>query len=198
MQIIRYAHSCVRLELGGTVLVVDPGTWSEASALAGCDAVLVTHEHADHVDVPRLTGLGVPVYAPASAEITGIEVTGVWPGETFTAAGISVRAVGGTHAVVYAGQPSCANLGYIISDRLYHPGDALYQPDQPVDTLLVPLQASWLKTAEAIDFLLTLRPERAFGIHDAQLNERGLSSINSWLETAAGPRYRWLAPGQRA
>ncbi|MGC4856986.1 hypothetical protein ACLQ24_27340 [Micromonospora sp. DT4] len=28
---------------------------------------LVTHEHTDHVDVLRLAGLGVPVYAPEGA-----------------------------------------------------------------------------------------------------------------------------------
>ena len=64
--------------------------------------------------------------------------------------------------------------------RLYHPGDALFVPDQPVETLLVPLHASWLKTAEAISFLRAVRPERAFGIHDAQINSRGLQAANSW------------------
>jgi hypothetical protein len=62
----------------------------------------------------------------------------------------------------------------------------------------VPLQASWLKTAEAIEFVRAVNPERAFGIHDAQVNERGLGSINGWLEGAAAHRYRWLAPGQAA
>lgn len=194
----KYTHSCVRLELGGAVLVVDPGIWSEPSALRGCDAVLVTHEHVDHVDALRLAGLGVPVYAPAGSSIPDIAVTGVQPGETFSAAGIAVRAFGGQHAAVYDGQPDCVNLGYIIGDLLYHPGDALHVPGQPVETLLVPVQASWLKTAEAIDFVLAVGPERVFSIHDAQVNERGLGSINGWLEEAAGQRYRWLAPGQEA
>lgn len=194
----KYTHSCVRLELGGAVLVIDPGTWSEPSGLRGCDAVLVTHEHADHVDVLRLAGLGVPVYAPADSSMPGIIVVGVQPGETFSAAGIAVRAVGGRHAAVYGGQPDCSNLGYIVGDLLYHPGDALHVPQQPVETLLVPLQASWLKTAEAIDFVRAANPERAFGIHDAQVNERGLGSINGWLEQAADCRYQWLAPGQAA
>jgi L-ascorbate metabolism protein UlaG (beta-lactamase superfamily) len=97
MRITKYTHACVRLERDGRVLVIDPGTWSEPAALTGADAVLVTHEHADHIDVLRLAGLGVPVYAPAEASIARLEVTGVSSGAEFTAAGFRVRAVGGLH-----------------------------------------------------------------------------------------------------
>jgi L-ascorbate metabolism protein UlaG (beta-lactamase superfamily) len=87
-------HSCLHLELGGAVLVVDPGIWSEPSELHGSDGVLISHEHTDHIDALRLAGLGVPVYAPASSGIRDLTVTGVRPGETFDAAGIAVRSVG--------------------------------------------------------------------------------------------------------
>jgi L-ascorbate metabolism protein UlaG (beta-lactamase superfamily) len=146
-RITKYTHSCVRIERDSTVLVIDPGIWSEPSALHDADAVLVTHEHVDHIDVPRLAGLHIPVYAPADARITGLDVTGVESGELFTAAGFTVTAVGARHAPVFEDEPNCANHGYIIEGRLYHPGDALFVPDQPVETLLVPLQASWLKSA---------------------------------------------------
>ncbi|HET9895220.1 MAG TPA: MBL fold metallo-hydrolase [Streptosporangiaceae bacterium] len=199
MRLTKYTHSCVRLEIDGVVLVIDPGTWSEAYALPGCDAVLVTHEHTDHIDVLRLKGLSVPVYAPADAEISGLDnLRRVHPGTRFTAAGVEITATGGQHASVVPGQRACANLGYIVSDLLYHPGDSLALPGQPVQTLLVPMQAAWLKTSEAIAFVQAISPERAFGIHDAQINERGLSSINGWLSGTAGETYRWLAPGQQA
>jgi L-ascorbate metabolism protein UlaG (beta-lactamase superfamily) len=186
----------VRIERDGAVVVIDPGIWSEPSALHGADAVLVTHEHADHIDVLRLAGLGVPVYAPADARITGLEVTGVNPAESFTAAGFTVTAVGARHAHVLGDQPDCANCGYLIDGGIYHPGDALAVPDQPVETLFVPLQASWLKTAEAISFLRAVGPGRAFGIHDAQVNHRGLDGANGWLAEQGGHGYRYLAPGQ--
>lgn len=195
-RITKYTHSCVRIERDGTVLVIDPGIWSEPSALYDADAVLVTHEHADHIDVLRLAGLGVPVYAPADARITGLDVIGVESGESFTAASFTVTAVGARHARVFEDEPDCANHGYIIEGRLYHPGDALFVPDQPVQTLLVPLQASWLKTAEAISFLRAVGPERAFGIHDAQINSRGLQGANSWLTDQGRHRYRYLVPGE--
>jgi L-ascorbate metabolism protein UlaG (beta-lactamase superfamily) len=195
-RLTKYTHSCVRIERDGRVLVIDPGTWSEPAALHGADAVLVTHEHGDHIDVLRLAGLGVPVYAPADARITGVDVIGLQSGASFTAAGFTVTAVGARHAPVFAAEPDCANHGYIIDGRLYHPGDALLVPDQPVETLLVPLQASWLKTAEAITFLHAVAPERAFGIHDAQINSRGRQAANGWLTDHGRHRYRYLMPGE--
>jgi len=62
----------------------------------------------------------------------------------------------------------------------------------------VPAQASWLKTAEAIDFVRAVAPDRAFLIHDGQVNERGLSSLDSWLARETDAGYRYLAPGESA
>ncbi|WP_433533327.1 MBL fold metallo-hydrolase [Micromonospora sp. CA-263727] len=200
MRITRYTHSCVRLEHQGGVLVIDPGTWSEPRALAGADAVLVSHEHADHVDVLRLAGLGVPVFAPEGAvlpDLAPLPVTRVRAGERFTAAGVDVTAVGGRHATIHGGQPDCVNLGYLVADEIYHPGDSLHPPGRPVRRLLVPAQASWLKLTEAIDFATEVGAAEVFAIHDAQLNERGLASVNGWF-TETVPGYRHLAPGETA
>ncbi|MGA5509253.1 MBL fold metallo-hydrolase [Streptomyces umbrinus] len=196
MRITKYTHACVRLEHDGRVLVIDPGTWSEPAALDGADAVLVTHEHADHIDVLRLAGLGVPVYAPADADIPRLETIRVSSGTGFTAAGFRVRAVGGRHAFIYDGEPDCANLGYIVDESVYHPGDSLHVPEQPVETLLVPAQGSWLKMSEVIDFVNAIEPQRAFPIHDAQINDRGLDSVNVWIAESTDSGYRYLAPGE--
>lgn len=200
MKITKWTHACVRVEHEGRVLVIDPGTWSEPRALVGADAVLVTHEHTDHVDVLRLAGLGVPVFAPDGArlpDLAPLPVTRVAAGDTFTAAGFAVTAVGGRHATIHDGQPDCANLGYLVDDAVYHPGDSLALPGAPVETLLVPAQGSWLKLTEAITFATTVGARRVFPIHDAQLNDRGLASVNGWFgETLPG--YGYLAPGETA
>ena len=51
MRLTKLGHSCVRLDKDGATLVIDPGGWSDpAAALDGAAAVLVTHEHPDHLD----------------------------------------------------------------------------------------------------------------------------------------------------
>lgn len=198
MKITKFTHACVRIEHEGRVLVIDPGTWSEPGALVGADAVLVTHEHVDHVDVMRLAGAGVPVYAPDGADLSGLAHTPVAVGEEFAAAGFTVRALGGRHALIYGDRPRCTNLGYLVDGAVYHPGDSLFVPSEPVETLLVPVHGGWLKLNEAIDFVKAVKPSRAFGIHDAQINERGLESVNAWLAGETEHGYRWLAPRQTA
>jgi L-ascorbate metabolism protein UlaG (beta-lactamase superfamily) len=197
MRITKYTHACVRLEHEGRVLVIDPGIWSEPTALAGADAILVTHEHADHVDVARLAELDIPVYAPADANIPELDVIDVREGQDFTAAGFRVQAVGGRHAFIYAAQPDCANLGYIVDETIYHPGDSLHVPEHPIETLLVPAHGSWMKTKEAIDFIKAITPQRTFAIHDAQINDRGLNSVNGWLNQETNG-YKYLKPGDSA
>lgn len=60
----------------------------------------------------------------------------------------------------------------------------------------MPAQASWLKLTEALDFARTVESRRVVPIHDAQLNDRGLDSVNGWFAETFGDRYRYLAPGE--
>ena len=198
MHITKYTHACVRLEHEGRVLVIDPGAWSEPEALDGADAVLVTHEHADHIEATRLATAGLPVFAPAGAVIDGVEVTRVTSGQVFEAAGFTVEAVGDRHAFIYGELPDCPNLGYIVDGRVYHPGDALFVPAQPIETLFVPAQAPWLKLAEAIDFVRAIGPGQAIPIHNAGISDLGRTSINAWHARVTHSGYRYLAPGESA
>jgi L-ascorbate metabolism protein UlaG (beta-lactamase superfamily)/catechol 2,3-dioxygenase-like lactoylglutathione lyase family enzyme len=198
MRLTRWSHSCVTLETDGRTLVLDPGGWSEPRALDGAHAVLVSHEHGDHVAIDRVRASGLPVWAPRGADLDELPFTPVDPGQVFDVQGFEVRAVGGLHAAIVPGQEVCANLGYVVTadaESVYHPGDALAVPDVPVNTLLVPMQGNWLKTVEAIEFVRAIRPDRALGIHDAMVNDRARAGMNHWLATEGDAEYHWLAPG---
>ncbi|WP_433360889.1 MBL fold metallo-hydrolase [Actinoplanes sp. CA-142083] len=194
MRLTKHGHACVRLESDGNVLVIDPGSLSGPGVLAGATAVLITHEHDDHIDVDQLRAaresnpaLAVHTHA-ALADTIGAEVTAVGVGDTFTAAGFTVRVVGGEHAEIVDGLPGCPNVGFIV-DGLYHPGDSLFVPAEPVDTLLVPASGPWLKLGAAIEFVRAVKPSRAFPIHDAHLSEVGIDSFDWWLDAKGGTDY---------
>jgi L-ascorbate metabolism protein UlaG (beta-lactamase superfamily) len=197
MQLTKFGHACVRLERDGRVLIIDPGIYSDPQALTDAEAVLVTHEHFDHVDRLRLAGFGVPVHAPAGASIPGLEFRPLSVGDELVVAGFHVRTVGGRHAAILDDQPDvAANLGYVIDERLYHPGDALDLPAATIETLLVPTMAPWLATRDAIAFVRAVGARRAFPIHDALLNELGQASVDRWLGAQAPGEYRRIRSGE--
>jgi L-ascorbate metabolism protein UlaG (beta-lactamase superfamily) len=196
IQLTRFTHACVRLERDGRVLVIDPGIWSEPSALTDADAVLVTHEHLDHVDRLRLLGLRTPVFAPAGADIPDVPFEPLSAGEEREIAGFRVRPVGGQHAALLEGQPVPVNLGYVIDDEVYHPGDSLFVPDDQVTTVLVPAGGPWLALRDAIAFLREIAPERAVPIHDVLLTELGQLAADRWLASSGVPDYRRLRAGE--
>src|SRR3954451_212151 len=55
MQLTRLGHACVKLEVdAGPTVVIDPGMFSPAEAYTGAQAVLITHEHGDHLQADAL------------------------------------------------------------------------------------------------------------------------------------------------
>lgn len=198
MKLIKYTHACVRLESERGVLVFDPSGFAEPAALDGADAVLVTHEHFDHVAPERLVAAGVPVWAPApvAEQLAGLgdRVTRVRAGDVFEAAGYRVRTFGGLHAVMHPEIPQIPNVAYLV-DGVYHPGDSFVVPDAPVRTLLLPISAPWLKLSEVIDFARAVGAPRAVPIHELVGSEMGYQITEHRVSSMApGTEYRWLAP----
>jgi L-ascorbate metabolism protein UlaG (beta-lactamase superfamily) len=206
MRVTKFAHSCVRVVHDGAVLVIDPGGFSERAALNDVDAILITHEHADHLDVDALADAldrrpeaKVYTHAEVAAKLGALngEVRTVAAGETFDAAGLRVRAYGGWHAIIHPDVPVVPNLGYLVEGRLYHPGDSFDVPlDADIETLFVPVTAPWLKVSEAIDFVRSVAPRRAFALHDALGNDNGLGIVDRLLGQFSGAEYSRLVPGE--
>lgn len=199
MKLTKFAHACVRLEKDGKVLLVDPGTFSEAAAFERADAILVTHEHQDHLDIERVQALDVPVYTNAgvAAQLTelGDRVHVIAGGQSFETAGFSISAYGKDHAVILPewGVP-CENIGFLIDDAVYHPGDSFTQPDRAVHTNLVPISGPWFSLPPAVEYARSVKSEQLVGIHDALLSPIGLGMFSRFLNSDERP-YKGLAPG---
>jgi L-ascorbate metabolism protein UlaG (beta-lactamase superfamily) len=207
MQLTKLGHACVRLEKDGGVLVIDPGAFSGDHALDGADAVLVTHEHFDHVVPDSMRAAlaaqpGLRLWAPAPVAEMFPEfsdrVTAVAHGDALTAAGFGVHVYGSEHAVIHPDIPTCANVGFLVDGEIFHPGDSYTVPGESAGTLLLPGSGPWYSTREMIDYARAVAPRRGFLIHDALLSEIGLSVFDMFAGLAAGPhdaKYTRLEPG---
>ena len=191
MRITKFGHACVRIEHDGQVVVIDPGMWTDPEAVDGATSVLVTHEHPDHLDADRLRATDAPVFTVSSvatkvradAPDVAERLTVVAPGERFTA-GLPIRAVGELHAVIHPDFPRVFNCGYVVTagDRsVFHPGDALTPPGEPVDVLCVVVSAPWMRAAEAVDFARQVGAPRNLAIHDRIYSEAGLRIVDGHL-----------------
>jgi L-ascorbate metabolism protein UlaG (beta-lactamase superfamily) len=196
MRLTKLGHACVRLEKDGGTLVIDPGGWSGPGVLDGAQAVLVTHEHADHLDADALRaaltadqGLELwtnPAVAAQFADYGG-RVREVTHGDVITAAGFDVHVYGQDHAMIFRDLPVIANTGFAVDGAIFHPGDSFTVPEDRVSTLLLPVSAPWLKFSEVADYAREVSPDRGYAIHDAILSQQGIGLVGNLLKLMARP-----------
>ena len=193
-------HSAVVVDLDGVRILTDPVIRARVGPLrrvrpvpdrhrmAGADAILISHLHWDHLDVPSLREIGrhtrilVPAGSGAwmrSAGFTNIQEVAV--GDTVMFGDVSVRAVPAVHSGYRPPLgPTAPPLGFVItgSRSVYFAGDTdlfagMAGLDQAIDVGLIPvwgwgptlgrgLHLDPLKAAEA---LRMIRPRVAVPIH---------------------------------
>jgi L-ascorbate metabolism protein UlaG (beta-lactamase superfamily) len=209
MRLTKLGHACVRIQKDDRTLVIDPWAFTpEADALAGADAVLITHEHFDHFDANRLRkamgddpSLEVWAASPVATNLAdlGGRVHQVGHGDAVTVAGFEIHVYGEEHEILHPDIPPIPNVGFLIDGEVFHPGDALTVPTEPVPTLCLPGNAPWMKVPEMYTYVREVRPERAFVVHDGLLNDNGLTVMENHVANAgkeAGKDFRRLTPGE--
>jgi L-ascorbate metabolism protein UlaG (beta-lactamase superfamily) len=204
VQIVHFGHSCVLLDTGSARLLFDPGTLSSGFEDArDLDAILITHQHPDHLDTARLPALvaenpqaALIVDAGSVTETArlGLAAEEVMPGDTLPLGGTEVTVVGGEHAIIHPSVPVPPNAGYVVGDgAFYHPGDSLFRPAQKIDVLGLPTAAPWLKAGDAVDFLRAVAPRVAIPIHQGLLNDTG-TQLTYGLFTRLAPEGSEVRP----
>jgi L-ascorbate metabolism protein UlaG (beta-lactamase superfamily) len=179
MKITHFGHACLLVELDGARILIDPGTLSSGyETLTDLDAVLITHDHDDHLDAGAIDAVmranpGARLVsdsgsAPALAHLGGQTAV---PGDLLDVRGVPVQVMGGAHAYVYLDVPSNPNVAYLIGDgAFFHGGDSYDLPGRPVDVLAVPISGPWVKLGESIAYANAIGPRVAIPIHEAALS----------------------------
>jgi len=206
MRMTKLGHSCVRLEQDGRAIVLAPGIWSGADPVAGASAVLITHEHADHLDAAVVRAAlerDPDLELWTNAAVAGLfgeladRVHAVSHGDAFSAAGFDVRVYGREHAQIHPDIPVVPNICFAVNGKVFHPGDSFTIPDEPVDALLLPISAPWLKASETFDYARAVKPRVSYAIHDEVLSANGVRLISQLAGVLLGGEgsYARLEPG---
>jgi L-ascorbate metabolism protein UlaG (beta-lactamase superfamily) len=192
-------HATVLLETAGSRLVTDPVLGRRVGALRrlappvspaigeDIDAVLLSHSHADHLDLPSLRRIGtsVPVVAPpAAAEVLrrrGFRSTrDVTPGSVVRLGGATVEVTPAQHdGRRWPYGRSADAVGFLVhgDPAIYFAGDTDLFPEMSllagrVDVALLPvwgwgptLGPGHLDPERAAEAAATIRPRVAIPIH---------------------------------
>ncbi len=116
MKLTKHEHACVLLEKDGGSIVIDPGSFSSDAAeiIADADAILITHEHMDHVNAAAINGAlaarpDLRIYAPAALggmlAASQDQFTAVAAGDELALGSFAVTVHGSHHAADPSGHP---------------------------------------------------------------------------------------------
>ncbi len=193
-------HSAVVIDLDGVRLLTDPVTRARVGPLRrvepvpardrlrGIDAVLISHLHWDHLDIPSLRDLGrdTPIFVPAGAgpwmrNAGFTAVREIAQGDTVDVGGVTVRAVPAVHSGYRPPLgPTAPPLGFVVrgSRSVYFAGDTdlfdgMGQLGEPIDVALIPVwgwgptlgRGLHLDPLRAAQSLRLIRPRAAVPIH---------------------------------
>ena len=207
MKVTKLEHATLLVDKADKRLIIDPGVFM-AGLPDSSDvvAIVITHEHGDHWTAERLTQIlgqnpTARIFGPegVAAAASDFEIETVHAGDTVEVEPFSLTFFGEKHASIHSSIPLIDNVGVLVDDTLYYPGDSFTLPGVPVDTLAVPIGAPWLKVGDAIDFAVAVAPKRAFPVHDMTLSVAGKdmagNHVKRLLEQAGG-EFVVLQPGE--
>lgn len=208
MQITKHQHACIVLEEAGQKVIIDPGMFTrDLGNLEHIAAVVITHVHADHFDPIQVAEIarsnpGVPIYSTeeVAGQLAAPQITVVKHGDVQHLENFTLDFFGEQHALIHDSIPRNQNVGVMVNGDFYYPGDSFALPDdREVSVLALPVSAPWLKIAESIDFLNTVKPKRCFPTHNAILSEEGQGIIDRLIGNACqqiSTTYMSLKPGE--
>lgn len=207
MRITKYEHATLVVTVGDESVVIDPGNFLTPPDFPGVVAIVITHEHADHWTPEHLRRIlekspEAKIFGPhgvATAADDEFEIEVVGSGDVAQVGEFRLEFFGEKHAVIHESIPLVDNVGVLVNDELYYAGDSYTVPGVEVGTLAAPVGAPWLKIGEAMDYVLAVKPKRAFYVHDMTLSVAGKQLAESrlaWATEQNGGAFTVLEPGE--
>lgn len=182
MTITKYQQSCFLIELLGKTLLIDPGNYAEKAnllrpdQLEKLDAILITHEHADHCSpsfIKQFVDRFHPLILTNEATQTklkeeGIDAEVLMPGENVQLDDVTVTGVEQRHGDLPSGNPFPEDIGFLLNNSIYHPGDSRIMDAPPkADILCCPIAGPEMDFAGSHDLIEKVSPYLVIPMHYA-------------------------------
>jgi L-ascorbate metabolism protein UlaG (beta-lactamase superfamily) len=207
MKITKHEHAYLDIELEGQHLLVDPGVYTpHLSVQKNVVAISLSHIHDDHSYLPHLEKIleqnpNAQLFGPKDvvAKLSGLTVQPVYHGDSFSVGPFTLEFFGDLHQEIHRSMPIVQNVGILVNQALYYPGDSYTQPEYPVELLAMPTSGPWLRISDVIDYLNAVKPKRSFPTHNALLNDNGHALQNERVKKVTesnGGEFRYLEVGQ--
>lgn len=207
MRVTKHEHACMVIQIAEQSLVIDPGNFTTPLIdVDGVVAIAITHEHPDHWTPEQLTRIldrnpEARIFAPASvaSQAEGFDIEVVAEGEVREVGPFRLEFFGSQHAVIHSTVPVISNVGVLVNDTLFYPGDAFTVPPKPVVALATPADAPWMKVGEVMDYIAAVAPKHTFPAHEMLLSVLGKQTHYARLQSsteAAGGTFHALEAGE--
>jgi len=207
MKITKYEHAFLSIELERKSVLIDPGSYSPTlPEISNVVAICLTHVHDDHSYIEHIQKLlrknpEALVFGPpeVAEKLANIPVERVYHGDHYEVQGFELDFYGYLHQEIHSSIPVIENVGVMVNQTLFYPGDSYTIPDSNVAVLACPASAPWLKISDVMDFLSAVGASKVFPTHNALLSEQGHGLYNARIKEVTektGGDFHYLEVGQ--
>ena len=174
MKVTKYPQSCLKLEKDGTSLMIDIGIFVTQKytleELGPIDGLLITHQHADHLDpevAKALSDAKIPIFANQDVvdKLSDVKIEVLHDGEEIDVAGFHVIARELPHCKMIDGSDGPPNTGYVVDGTFFHPGDGTSIENLQVQSLAAPIAGPSVSLFDAVHFARQVGAINVIPIH---------------------------------
>ncbi|SCX14258.1 MBL fold metallo-hydrolase [Candidatus Aquiluna sp. UB-MaderosW2red] len=207
MKITKHEHAYLDIEIRDQHLLIDPGIYTvDFGVQKNVAAISLSHIHDDHSYLPHLEKIlqqnpEAKLFGPREVveKLSGLEVQPVYHGDSFSVGPFTLEFFGDLHQEIHRSIPIVQNVGVLVNDALYYPGDSYTQPEYQVELLAMPASGPWLRISDVIDYVSAVKAKRVFPTHNALLNNNGHALQNARIKEVTesnGGEFRYLDIGE--
>lgn len=173
MKVTRYEQSCLLIEIGKTRILIDPGTpftdKHDIDELGELDAVFITHEHADHFDKDFCEELAkatkIHVNESTDKLLKHPDKIVIKDNDLVEIGKVKIKVRELPHCLMPDGREGPQNIGYLVDDKLFHPGDGVDIKGLKVENLALPIIGPDVSPKDAFQFAREVQAKKAIAIH---------------------------------